>query len=192
MFNKQGETAAAELLNSQYREITASFSEGGRDIIVAYIGEMTQDKIGDIAIEAEAALQKHGVTKNICKKVFNLVIETLQNIKAHGEKSSEGSQYAYFIIGKDKEKFSISSGNLMPTAQIENLKKKIDDIKKLDEKALKGLYLKVLDNGEMSEKGGAGLGILTIALKSGNNIDYSVDKVDDTLSVFKLQSKVFC
>lgn len=192
MFNKQAETAAAELLNSQYKELSALFSEEGHDVIVGYLGELTQDKIGDIALQAEGSLQKHGITKNICKKVFNLVIETLQNIKAHGGKSSAGAQYAYFIIGKDDRKFTISSGNLIFNEHIESLKKKIENIKKLDEKSLKELYLQVLDNGEMSEKGGAGLGILTIALKSGNNIDYSLDRVDDTLSVFKLQSKVFC
>jgi hypothetical protein len=48
----------------------------------------------------------------------------------------------------------------------------------------------VLSNGELSAKGGAGLGFLTIALKSSNNIDFDFETLNKEYSLFSLQSKV--
>jgi hypothetical protein len=55
---------------------------------------------------------------------------------------------------------------------------------------LKKQYMDVLSNGELSAKGGAGLGFLTIALKSGNNMDFEFLDLNKEYSLFSLQSKV--
>ena len=42
----------------------------------------------------------------------------------------------------------------------------------------------------ISSKGGAGLGIIDMALKSGNKFEYSFNQIDDSNSFFTLKVKV--
>ena len=48
----------------------------------------------------------------------------------------------------------------------------------------------VLSNGELSVKGGAGLGFLTIQLKSNKTMDFEFQTLNKNFSLFSLHSKV--
>jgi hypothetical protein len=72
----------------------------------------------------------------------------------------------------------------------EKLNLRLNAVKSLSDTDLKKQYMDVLSNGELSAKGGAGLGFLTIALKSGNNMDFEFQGLNKEYSLFSLQSKV--
>ena len=42
----------------------------------------------------------------------------------------------------------------------------------------------------MSDKGGAGLGFITIAMKSANKLKTKFEKINDNFSLFTLTSKI--
>jgi len=48
----------------------------------------------------------------------------------------------------------------------------------------------VLNNGEMSDKGGGGLGMIDIARKTGEKLNYNFMPVDDSYSFFSLNIKI--
>jgi len=52
------------------------------------------------------------------------------------------------------------------------------------------LYKQVLTNGQVSDKGGGGLGIIDIAKKSGEKLDYGFMPVDDFNSFFSLNVSI--
>ncbi|MBK7182237.1 MAG: hypothetical protein IPH89_04525 [Bacteroidetes bacterium] len=135
-------------------------------------------------------MENLGVSKSAVKKIFNIVIETLQNICLHGEKDNNGYQMTYFIIGKKENEFTIYSGNIVTGLVAEKLNLRLNAVKSLSDTDLKKQYMDVLSNGELSAKGGAGLGFLTIALKSGNNMDCEFQGLNKEYSLFSLQSKV--
>jgi len=55
---------------------------------------------------------------------------------------------------------------------------------------LKTYYLEALGSSELSAKGGAGLGMIEMARKSGNRIEYSFDPVNERMSFFSLVVKI--
>ena len=59
-----------------------------------------------------------------------------------------------------------------------------------DAAALKQYYMEHLENNQLSEKGGAGLGFITIAMKSGNKLTYEFNKINDETALFMLTSTV--
>ena len=67
-----------------------------------------------------------------------------------------------------------------------NIEARITEINKMTREEVKGLYMEVLTNGIISNKGGAGLGFITMAMKSSNNLDYFFDEINDELSCFTL------
>lgn len=187
--NKSGSVEEA-IFTNKVNGIRAAFNFADKKIIVSHIGELDQDKVNTISTLVETQMEYLGVSKSAIKKIFNIVIETLQNICIHGEKDNNGYQMTYFIIGKHNNEFTIFSGNIVNNTIAEKLNKRLNSIKSLGDSDLKRQYMDVLSNGELSSKGGAGLGFLTIALKSNNNIDFDFEMLNKEYSLFSLQSKV--
>lgn len=187
--NKSG-SIEETIFTTKVNGIKAAYAGGDKKIIVSHIGELDQDKVNTISSMVETQMENLGVSKSAIKKIFNIVIEALQNICLHGEKDNNGYQMTYFIIGKSNNEFKIYSGNIVTNQNAESLNKRLNAVKSLSDTELKKRYLDVLSNGELSAKGGAGLGFLTIALKSQNNIDFDFEMLNKEYSLFSLQSKV--
>jgi hypothetical protein len=178
------------IFTAKVNTIRSSYNSGDKKALVVHIGELDQDKVNSISNLVETQMENFGVSKSAVKKIFNIVIETLQNICLHGEKDNNGYQMTYFIIGRDKNEFNIYSGNIITNLQAERLNRRLNSIKSLNDSDLKKQYMDVLSNGELSAKGGAGLGFLTIALKSNNNMDFEFQMLNKEYSLFSLHSKV--
>jgi len=136
---------------------------------------------------AERNMDSTGEDSSIKRKVFNVMVESLQNIVKHSDKLiKEGVEdhMAIFTIGRTTESYSVLTGNPIKNENIEGLSAKIDQINALDKDGLKNLYKEIIKSTEISEKGGAGLGFVDMARKSGNKIDYEFYKMNDEFSFF--------
>jgi hypothetical protein len=56
----------------------------------------------------------------------------------------------------------------------------------MDRDALKAKYAEIIDDGYIHDKGGAGLGIIDMVLKSHNRLQYRITPVSDVLSFYEL------
>jgi hypothetical protein len=94
------------------------------------------------------------------------------------------------MIGKQQEYYSIITGNYILTKNVDGFKAKLDKINNMDKEQLKDYYKEVLSEGGFSDKGGGGLGMIDIARKSGQKLDYTFTQVDDKYSFFNLNIKI--
>lgn len=164
-----------------------------KNIILVYEGEFTQEITKSVLSMAEKNMETLHEEVGIKKKVFNVMVECLQNICKHSEEYSDFSEEfstAIFMIGKEANEYTITSGNIIFNNKIDNLKSKLDQINSLDKEGLKELYKATLSSSELSEKGGAGLGFIDMARKSGQKLLYDFEKVNEEISFFSLQSKI--
>ena len=60
----------------------------------------------------------------------------------------------------------------------------------MSKEELKEFYKKTLNNGQMSKKGGGGLGMIDIARKTGEKLDYNFLEIDNKVSFFTLNIKI--
>ena len=128
----------------------------------------------------------------IRKRIYFIMVECLQNITRHQEKINDrkNENEGLFIMRKKKFAYYITSGNLIKNDTIDNLKEKIEKINNLDAEKLKEYSRQVLDNGTFSSKGGAGLGLIEMARKSGRKFRYEFVKLDDEYSFFYLHLSI--
>ncbi len=128
---------------------------------------------------------------SIRKKVSFLMAECFQNVIRYGEDmvsdDSIQDRSGYFMTRNYYTKYYIASGNLIERSKIPFLKNKIENINKLTRDELKMLYMKVLDTDDYSAKGGAGLGLIEMARKSGRKLEAEFEKISDILAYFYLQ-----
>lgn len=164
-------------------------------VILIYEGDFTQETTKSILTMAERNLDSAGEESGIKKKIFNVMVEALQNIVKHSDEAKEGSadpghHAAIFLIGHEKSQYSIMSGNPVKTANTGPLKAALERINGLDKEGLKELYKEIIKNTTISDKGGAGLGFVDMARKSGEKLEWAFVPMNDEYSFFCLKVNI--
>ena len=162
-------------------------------LILVYQGDFTQESTKSILAMAERNLDSSGEESSIKRKVFNVMVEALQNIVKHSDELVDGeirSHAAIFLIGKEANRYCIMSGNPIRKANVPILKGKLDQINGLDKDGLKDLYKEIIKNTTISEKGGAGLGFVDMARKSGEKLEFDFPEMSPEYCFFCLRVNV--
>ncbi len=155
-----------------------------------YRGRFTQDITDNILALTENKLEKEEQSSKIKKRVYSILVECLQNITRHQDdaKIDLPDSNGLFVIQKHDEKYFITTGNLVVNDNIDYIKNLIETINSLEKEELKDYYKMVLEDGSLSSKGGAGLGLIDMARKSGNKLLYQFRPVDNNTSFFYLHT----
>lgn len=163
-------------------------------INLAYEGEITHQITKAFTSLTESNMAKEEDYNSVQKKVFHVMVECLQNISKHAENrhnivtSKDGR--GIFMVSKGETEYIVTTGNVIKNDRIDGLRKMLENINSLDKDGLNKLYKQQMREGRLSEKGGAGLGFIDIARKTGEKLIYSFLKIDDQKSFFVLTSTI--
>ena len=164
-----------------------------QNLILVYQGEFTQETTKSILAMAERNLDSSGEESSIKRKVFNVMVEALQNIVKHSDELINGEMHSHtavFLIGKEKNRYTIMAGNPVKSANISSLQEKLEHINSLDKEGLKELYKEIIKNTTISDKGGAGLGFVDMARKSGEKLIFEFPEMSAEYCFFCLKVNV--
>ena len=126
------------------------------------------------------------------KKVYNVLVESLQNLYHHVEELPENlrndmdAKFGILVVSRENDAYKISTGNFISSEKIKFLKDKIDKINSLSKDELKDMYKFILNHQKLSAKGGGGLGLVDIARKTGNKLEYTFQHYIDDYYFFNL------
>ncbi len=123
------------------------------------------------------------------KRLFMFVLESLQNVSRHSD-ISEHADMSLVVYSKTDNGYTVTTGNVLANQSIKDLKEKLDEINNLDTKEIRNVYRQMLSSSEFSNKGGAGLGLIEMAKKTGNKLDYDFVPLDEEFSYFILSKTV--
>jgi hypothetical protein len=165
--------------------------------MLSFKGVVTADLLSSVLQIMESKLNHVEKSSKTKKKVYNVLVECLQNLYHHNEKidNEDGidflfSKSALLMISKNNDSYEVKTGNYIIKKNSENLKRKLDNINDLSKDELRILYKSVLNDGKVSDKGTAGLGMIDIARKSGNKLEYNFLPVDKKYDFFCLNVKI--
>ena len=162
-------------------------------LILVYQGDFTQETTKSILAMAERNIDSSGEESNIKRKVFNVMVESLQNIVKHSDELIDGqtrSHAAIFLIGRETNRYTIMSGNPIRKENVDKLQQSLEKINALDKEGLKELYKEIIKNTTISEKGGAGLGFVDMARKSGGKLEFMFPEMSNEYAFFCLKVNV--
>jgi hypothetical protein len=160
------------------------------NLILVYQGDFTQESTKSILSMAERNLDSSGEESSIKRKVFNVMVEALQNIVKHSDELVDGevrSHAAIFLIGRQTSQYTIMSGNPIRKENVAGLTEKLHQINNLDKEGLKELYKSIIKSTTISEKGGAGLGFVDMARKSGTKLEFDFPEMNSEYCFFCLK-----
>lgn len=160
--------------------------------VLVYSGEFNQDIVKSMLNYTEGKLESSGIDNLVRKKIFNVMVEQLQNITKHQYVDGEDSivQPCFVLIEHDTF-YNIVTGNQIKNETIDMVTERIDKVNSLDAEGLKALYKEARLNSRISEVGGAGLGFIDVARKTENKLEYGFYSIgSENYKYFTLKTQV--
>ncbi len=157
------------------------------EINLVYEGVVTQEITKTFTALTEKNMKKNEEPGQVQRKVFNVMVECLQNISKHADPMAddEGDERrGIVLVSHGDECYNVITGNVVRREKKEGLESTLSRINSLDKEGLSALYKQQIIGGSISDRGGAGLGFIDIAKKSGNKIDYQFKDLNDEFCFF--------
>lgn len=173
------QTSAFQLYKSADKhQLSLSYRGPFVDELTARIVDISENTIAD----------NMGLPK-INRKVSFLLVECFQNIIRHGETENgrEQMEAGMFNFKNVGGSYIINSINFVRNEDVSQLRDMVEKINSLSREELKELFKKQLVDSEFTDKGGAGLGLIEMARKSGQKIVYAFEDIGNGLSHFHQQ-----
>ena len=164
----------------------------GGNVLIAFKGSVTTDLINNVLEQLEEKMDSVDEQPKVRKKLYNVLVESLQNLYHHVEELPESlqsdldSKFGVLVVARENDAYKISTGNFISSEKIKFLKDKIDKINSLSADELKDMYKFILNHQKLSAKGGGGLGLVDIARKTGNKLEYTFHHYIDDYYFFNL------
>jgi hypothetical protein len=163
----------------------------GTGTIIDYRGAISYETIEKLLDELRSAREFQEMKKPARKRLYSAFVESIDNIYKYAAPCRAGRRRAKrsstVSVRKMDHQYVITTGNLVLNDRVEELKFKLDRIRQLDRENLKTLYEDIINREPGLEARGAGLGLVTMALKTEQKIRYSITPVDSHHSYFELK-----
>jgi len=168
------------------------------NILLMYKGVITFDLVTSVIETLDRKVSNIETDKKVQKMFYSAAVECIHNLYHHMEEvkgrfteiSEHDAKSGLITVIAKERYYNILTGNFIPTKNTYDLKEKIDEVNAMDKMGLRTLYKDTLSNGEFSEKGTAGLGLIQLARKTGEKLNYKFDKVNSEYSYFTFQIKI--
>lgn len=157
-------------------------------VVFASHGHMDPGHVDSLMAEAErhSLAREDGMVSR--KRLLNVLVEGLENIRHHAFESHRDLSFAALLQGE--RGYRMLFGNAVPLATAALVTHRIGILNEMDDVDLKEHYLKLLGNNARSEFGGAGLGLLTMARKCVRPLAVRASKLSAEAAVLILEVRV--
>lgn len=158
-------------------------------LMFVYRGVVTSENSVPLLMLLEKEMENSEFTFVGRKRLFMFVLESLQNVSRHN-RNSHHAHMSMVVYSKTDSGYTVTTGNVLHNSAIDDLKKRLEEINSLQTGEIRSVYRQMLSSAEFSSKGGAGLGLIEMAKKTGNKLDYDFVPLDDEYSYFVLSKTV--
>ncbi len=162
-------------------------------ISLVFMGEFNHDITKMFTSMSERELERKKEGRSTQRKVYHVLVETLQNISRHSDEITgieNNIGNGLFLIGKKEQTYFVITSNKVASHKVDDIQSSLKQVNSLNKEELNELFKKTIKEGKLSDKGGAGLGLIDIARKTGNQLDYEFLTMDEEYSLFILKTEI--
>jgi len=174
--------------------LTLCFTIDG-DNIYQFSGKMNEQNMIHAATTIETLLTEQSAPKDKIQNVFELFIETIQNILNYASNSIELSNHKREVecdcslsFFTKENTYILESCNLIHKNQKSLIEERLNSIDGLDKQTLRKLIRKSSRSKENKHNNGAGLGYILMSLKSKHPIEIEFNEYNN--NTFKYKQKL--
>ncbi len=149
--------------------------------LLIYNGVITFDKIEDILTLFNQRLPE--TNSQVCKiRLFSIMVECLENAYRHNYTPPDQNPEIMVELSQEESIFTLTVGNKIANTELRPFTDRIDKLNALSFPEIKSVYNDTIHKAHISEKGGAGLGLLKILRSSRLPMKYKVTSIDGDCS----------
>lgn len=184
------------MLAQKYYQYKQNYDEEG--VIFSFSGYVSEDILFALGDALKKKLVIEETDNNTIKRVFSVFIEQVQNIIRYSTEQISGMaedkllelSSGIIIVGAENEHFYVGCGNTVSNVDATDLRERLEVIKNLDKDELRAYYREKLREEADVDSKGANLGLLEIARRSSEPIEFDFMKIDAEKSFFCIKSYV--
>jgi gluconate kinase len=139
----------------------------------------------------EEFLEQDGAERNTKGKLAFIMVEAYQNIIRHraplSPSQEKGDGRSVFLLRSVEARHEVTAINPVTREDAERLTASLARLGTMDLQQMKQVFLRGLQNEERTQKGGAGLGLIEMARRSGHALSHGFAELDEEHLLFALQ-----
>ena len=157
----------------------------GVRVVFHHLGQLDPAKLEDLLAAAETSSKQANDGVRIRKRLYNVLVEGLDNMHLHAEDHLRESSFALLV--EEEGGYRSIMGNALPAATAALISHRVSVLNEMSETDLKEHFMKLLANDGRTENGGAGLGLVTMARKTARPIIAHLLPKDADTAYFALE-----
>ncbi|HBI80694.1 MAG TPA: hypothetical protein DDY04_01765 [Bacteroidales bacterium] len=161
------------------------------EVLINHYGPLSYEEIGFLLNKMTSLLERYNFGITIRKKVYAAMVESLENIYKHQDVIKGSNNYQpKFSLVLENNAVDLTCSNSLLKIKTKRLKERLEKVNQLDKAGLREFYKEVILGENVTQKGGAGLGIINIAKVTENKLEFTFDDIDEQYAYFTLRIKV--
>ena len=181
-------------MKSMYN-LKKNLTENG--IFLCFSGPFSQGLMVEIGAILKQRLRATDVDDSTILKVFSAMVEQSQNIIRHSAEKlieanleDDGIMLGIIAVGHQDNRYFVLGGNKIRNSEVESLNEKLSQLREMSKAELKQLYKERRKSESTNLAKGAGLGLIDLARKSCEPIDFNFNALDDDFSFFSIKTVI--
>jgi hypothetical protein len=160
-----------------------------KNTLMAFTGHFDHLLTTLLLVNVKNKLSVMEASTGIDKRVYSILVECIENVSKHCLQANSKDDIATFLLAKSDDKYTIVTGNHIMNSDIPILKSKLDKVAASNHAELKQMYRDQILS-KRTEENCAGLGLIDIAIKSGNQIKYEFLPLTENTTFYILQTEI--
>ena len=161
--------------------------------MICFNGAFAHSIIEEIGNALRRYLQEQEEQKSAALDVFAVYIEQAQNIRAYLARKQfrdPAEANAIIVIARKGERYVVSSGNIVEAGDQAGLAARLEEVRAADAGVLKQMFRQRLRSEDRNPGGGAGMGLIEVARRCAEPLQYAFHPLDAGHSFFTLTAVV--
>jgi len=183
------------MLAKEYYNFKKSLDDKG--IMFSFSGFVSDGILFALGESLKQKMTLDATDPNTTKKVFSVFVEQVQNIIRYSADRIEGDMptkvelgSGTITVGHEKERFFVVCSNIIDNVDIEPLRERLEIVRGLDKEGLKAYYREKLKEPPEEQSKGATIGIIEIAKRASEPIEFDFEPIDDKRTFFCLKAYI--
>ncbi|HTH16684.1 MAG TPA: SiaB family protein kinase [Magnetospirillum sp.] len=182
-------------LAAHYREFKRVLDERG--IIFSFSGYLSEGILYSLGDTLRQKMTLEDTDLTTIKKVFSVFVEQAQNIIRYSAEKVQGNlgktvelSSGMVTIGTEQGRFFIVCANTILEEDVPRLKQRLEMLQKMDKDEIKAYYKEQLREAPDEKSRGATIGLIEIARRASEPIEFDFDRIDAEKFFFCLKVSI--
>lgn len=163
------------------------------NVIFSYKGPLNDVLLSNFSTNLRSRMQLTSENKSVGKKLFAIFMELAQNVIFYSREadSFDGSdRVGTIVILQSEEHYKVMTGNLVLKESIPKLLERAEHINNLNRDELRDYKRERRSAPQEEESKGAGIGLIHVAITSGQELEVDIKELDDKRAFYILAANI--